>query len=267
MAMTQATSNRGIRIIFAGTAYHRVVVETLLLLAAIAGGIVAAVAGFGIGSLVTPVLAWQMDARVAVAVVSIPHLIGTAFRFWKLGGRVDRRVLTSFGIMSAAGGLAGALLQERTTTPALLVLFGGLLLFTSAAELSGFGRRMRFGGVIAWIAGGLSGLLGGLVGNQGGIRSAALLGVDLPKHAFVTTATAVALMVDAARVPVYAWFMGDAMAAAFGWIAIATVGVIIGTIVGLRMLKAIPERMFRRVVAVVLGVLGAAMLVRGFSAG
>ena len=248
---------------FVGTAYHRVVLETLLLLAAIGGGIVASVAGFGIGSLVTPVLAWQMDAKLAVAVVSVPHVVGTAFRFWKLGGRVNRRVLTSFGIMSAAGGLAGALLQERTTTPALMVLFGGLLLFTSAAELTGFGRRMRFGGLLAWVAGALSGLLGGLVGNQGGIRSAALLGVDLPKHAFVTTATAVALMVDAARLPVYVWFMGDAMAGAFGWMVIATAGVIAGTLIGLRLLARIPERLFRRVVAIVLAVLGAAMLARG----
>ena len=242
-------------------------IETLLLVAAIGGGIVASVAGFGIGSLVTPVLAWQMDAKLAVAVVSIPHFIGTAFRFWKLGGRVDRRVLTSFGIMSAAGGLAGALLQERTTTPALMVLFGGLLLFTSAAELTGFGRRMRFGGLLAWGAGALSGLLGGLVGNQGGIRSAALLGVDLPKHAFVTTATAVALMVDAARLPVYVWFMGDAMAGAVGWMVIATVGVLVGTMIGLRLLAAIPERAFRRVVAIVLAVLGAAMLLRGLGIG
>ena len=239
----------------------------LLLLAAIGGGIVASVAGFGIGSLVTPVLAWQVDARLAVAVVSVPHFIATAFRFWKLGGRVDRRVLTSFGVMSAAGGLAGALLQERMTTPGLFVLFGGLLIFSSAAELTGFGRRMRFSGALAWIAGAFSGLLGGLVGNQGGIRSAALLGVDLPKHAFVTTATAVALMVDAARVPVYAWFMWDAMAAAAGWMAIATVGVIVGTVFGLRLLGAIPERMFRRVVAIVLALLGGVMLMKGLAAG
>ena len=248
---------------FSGTAYHRGVVETLILLSAVAGGIVASVAGFGIGSLVTPVLAWQVDAKLAVAVVAVPHFIGTAFRFWLLGGRVNRRVLTTFGIMSAAGGLIGALLQDRTTTPALLVVFGGLLLFTSAAELTGFGRRMRFDGAVAWIAGALSGFLGGLVGNQGGIRSAALLGVDLPKQAFVTTATAIALMVDAARVPVYVWFMGDAMAGLGTWMAIATAGVIAGTAIGLWLLAAIPERLFRRVVALVLAMLGAAMLMRG----
>lgn len=244
------------------TAYHRVVVETLILLAAVAGGIVASIAGFGIGSLVTPVLAWQLDAKLAVAAVSIPHVIGTAVRFWRLGGRVDRRVLSSFGVMSAAGGLVGALVQARATTPALLILFGGLLVFSSAAELTGFGRRMQFGGAVAWMAGALSGLLGGLVGNQGGIRSAALLGVDLPKHAFVTTATAVALMVDAARVPVYLWSMGGEIRQLGAWIAIATVGVVIGTLAGLQVLDRIPERQFRRIVAVVLAVLGTAMLAR-----
>jgi uncharacterized membrane protein YfcA len=238
------------------------VVETLILLAAVAGGIVASVAGFGIGSLVTPVLAWQLDAKLAVAAVSIPHVIGTAVRFWRLGGHVDRRVLANFGVMSAGGGLLGALLQERATTPALLILFGGLLLFSSAAELTGFGRRMQFGGALAWMAGALSGFLGGLVGNQGGIRSAALLGVELPKHAFVTTATAVALMVDAARVPVYVWSMGDAMARLSVWIVIATIGVVVGTLIGLRLLARIPEYLFRRVVAVVLAVLGAAMVGR-----
>jgi len=53
--------------------------------------------------------------------------------------------------------------------------------------------RMRFRGQAGWIAGALSGLLGGLVGNQGGLRSAALLGFDLSKTKFVGTATAVAL--------------------------------------------------------------------------
>jgi hypothetical protein len=241
------------------------VFEAVLVVAAVAGGVVASVAGFGIGSLVTPALATQLDAKVAVAAVSIPHLIGTAVRFWLLAGRVDRRILTRFGLMSAAGGLTGALLQERIAAPALLVLFGGLLLFTSAAELTGFGRRMRFGGIFVWIAGAASGLLGGLVGNQGGIRSAALLGVDLPKHAFVTTATAVALMVDAARVPVYFWNMSDAMRDIVPWIALATFGVVAGTVLGVRMLARIPEQSFRRIVAVVLAVLGAAMLARGLA--
>jgi uncharacterized membrane protein YfcA len=237
--------------------------EALVVASAVAGGVVASVTGFGIGSLLTPALAWQMDARIAVAAVSIPHFIGTAFRFWLLGGGVDRRVLWSFGVMSAVGGLSGALLQEWASTPALMVLFGALLLFTAGAELTGLARRLQFQGPFAWMAGAASGMLGGLVGNQGGIRSAALLGVELPKHAFVATATAVGLMVDGARVPVYLWYMAPELNELRGFIGLAAVGVVAGTILGNRLLTGIPERMFRRIVAVVLALLGAAMALQG----
>ena len=39
---------------------------------AVVAGAIAAVTGFGIGSLLTPVLALQVDTRLAVAAVSIP---------------------------------------------------------------------------------------------------------------------------------------------------------------------------------------------------
>jgi uncharacterized membrane protein YfcA len=237
--------------------------EAVLTLSAVAGGAIASVSGFGIGSLLTPAMAWQVDARVAVAAVSIPHVVGTAFRFWLLGGRVDRRVLWSFGVMSAAGGLTGALVQAEVTTPLLMAIFGLLLLFSAAAELTGLARRMRFEGPVAYGAGALSGLLGGLVGNQGGIRSAALLGVDLPKHAFVATATAVGLMVDGARVPVYLWYMREPIGEVGAWVALATAGVVAGTLLGHLVLVRIPERWFRRTVAVILALLGAAMLAQG----
>jgi uncharacterized membrane protein YfcA len=60
----------------------------------------------------------------------------------------------------------GALLQARTSSSGLTILFGSLLLFVAASELTGLSKRMRFRGAAAWIAGALSGLLGGLVGNQ-----------------------------------------------------------------------------------------------------
>jgi hypothetical protein len=237
--------------------------EALVFAAALAGGAVAAVAGFGIGSVLTPALALQIDARLAVVAVSIPHAIGTGLRLWLLGARVDSKVLWTFGLTSAAGGLAGALLQARAATPALMVLFGALLIFTAAAELTGVSSRMRFQGPLAMVAGAASGLLGGLVGNQGSIRSAALLGVHVSKDVFVATATAVALLVDAARVPVYLWRDHEAIAGIGSWVAVGTAGVIAGTLVGMRMLRLIPEASFRRTVGVLLGLLGAAMIMGG----
>src|SRR5438874_8035034 len=139
---------------------------------AILAGAIAAVSGFGIGSLLTPLLAARVGTKLAVAAVSVPHCVATAFRFWMMRKDVDRRLLWSFGLMSAAGGLAGALLHASADSPVLTLIFGGLLVFTGVISLTGLSERLRFHGWAAWIAGAMSGFLGGLVGNQGGIRTA-----------------------------------------------------------------------------------------------
>ena len=240
--------------------------EALVLVVSVLAGGIAAVTGFGIGSLLTPVLALQVDTRLAVAAVSVPHVIGTAIRFWLLSGGVDRRVFWSFGLTSAAGGLIGALLHNRASNRWLNVIFGVLLLFAAVSELTGLARRMRFRGPVAWLAGAVSGLLGGLVGNQGGLRSAALLGFELSKHSFVATATAIGLVVDGARMPVYLMMQGRELAGIATWIALATLGVTVGTVLGSRALARIPEVWFHRVLALVLALLGGAMLWRGLQA-
>lgn len=223
---------------------------------------IASVSGFGIGSIVTPTLSLWFDARLAVAAVSIPHLIGTALRFAMLKAQVDRRVMWSFGLASAAGGLAGALLGTMFQSAWLLILLAILLLFVGIGEFVGLTRRLRFRGRAAWAAGALSGVLGGLVGNQGGLRSAALLGFGLERHTFVATATAIALFVDGARMPVYFYTHGEELRQMSSAIAISSAGVIAGTLFGNRTLQWIPEGVFRRVVAVLLVALGAALLWR-----
>ena len=239
--------------------------DIILIVAGLLAGAIAAVTGFGIGSLLTPVVALQVDTRLAVAAVSIPHLIGTSLRFALMSGGVDRRVLLSFGLTSAAGGLAGAMLYGVASSRGLTILFGVLLLFAAVSEITGLAQRMRFRGWVAWVAGALSGLLGGLVGNQGGIRSAALIGFGLPKELFVGTATAIALFVDGARVPVYLYTQHREMRDLLTWIVLAIVGVLVGTLVGSRALGRIPDVWFHRVLALTLAVLGIAMLFRAAS--
>src|SRR5437763_6408888 len=148
-----------------GSKHNHSVFDLLVaVVAAIAGGI-AAVAGFGIGSLLTPLLALRFGTKLAVAVVSVPHFVGTAVRFTTMWRHVDRRVLIRFGVLSAAGGLVGALLNARAGGPALTIVFGLLLLFAGASTLFGLTEKMRFGRKSAWLAGAVSGLFGGLVGN------------------------------------------------------------------------------------------------------
>jgi len=119
---------------------------------------------------------------------------------------------------------------------------------------------MRFGRKVAWLGGALSGLLGGLVGNQGGVRSAAMLGFNLDAKTFVATATAIALIVDGARMPVYFFTSPETVQRLGAWIAIMAAGVAIGTLLGGRVLARIPETWFRRLVSLLIFALGIVML-------
>jgi len=98
-------------------------------LAAIAAGAVASISGFGIGSILTPLLATWLGTKLAVAVVAVPHFLGTALRFWLIREHVDRRVLLSFGVTSAIGGLTGALLHIWLRSAILGYVLAALLVF------------------------------------------------------------------------------------------------------------------------------------------
>jgi len=234
--------------------------------AAVIAGAIASMSGFGIGSVLTPVLSTQFDVRLAIAMVSLPHLAGTFVRFLIVRTRIDRDVLLGFGAASAVGGLIGAALQAVVQSSALAVIFGLLLVFAGIGSLTGFAQRMRFSGRRSALVGGaLSGLLGGLVGNQGGIRAAALLGFDVTRDAFVATATAVALIVDGARIPVYVATQGNELAAHWPLIAVLAVGAVAGTLLGGWTLRRMSEAVFRRVVGALLLGLGTYTLARTFS--
>lgn len=163
------------------------------------GGGVAAVAGFGIGSLLTPLIAAKFDMRSAVALVAVPHVAATLLRFMKLRRHLNWRIFWTFGVENAASALLGALLHLVASNPSLCWLFASLLFFAGVLSVAGYAERLRFGPVIAWPAGAVSGLLGGWVGNQGSIRSAAMLGLGIEAEEFLATATGIGLIVDAAR--------------------------------------------------------------------
>jgi uncharacterized protein len=141
--------------------------------AAFLAGATSSVAGFGIGTILTPLLGFGIGVRLAVA-----------------------------------GALAGALLHAVASIPTLKFGMAALLI----------------------IAGGLG--VGGFVGNQGGIRAAAMLALDVRKEVFVATAVAIALVVDGARLPIYAVTTGRELLAAWPIVVVASAGVLAGTLLG-----------------------------------
>lgn len=227
----------------------------LFLLGVLTGGI-ATIVGFGIGSFLTPVLALRTSFAAAVAAVGIAHLFGSILRYWLLRSEVNRHVLLSFGILSGVGGLIGALLQGWSSSAALAVVFGGSMVLAGVSGIFGWAEKVNIKGIMAWVVGAVSGFFGGLVGNQGGLRAAGLMGFRLSKTQFVATTTAVALAVDAFRVPVYIGTRSHELGNLITEITVMSIGVIVGTLIGAPLLRRLPERRFRVILSVIIIVVG-----------
>lgn len=229
-------------------------------LVSVLAGATAAVVGFGIGSLITPLVATTLGMDRAIAVVAIPHAAATLLRAWRLRQSIDRGVVVRFGLLSAAGGLGGALLYSRLGDRSLTQALGVLLVLTAVTGLTGLANRWHPRGTTVWILGIVSGFFGGVAGNQGGLRAAALGAFGLRPAAFVATATAIGVLVDAARTPVYLWRAGNDLMGLTDVVAVATAGVLIGTLLGERVLLGLSPAQFRRIVAAAIGVLGVWLL-------
>jgi uncharacterized membrane protein YfcA len=88
-----------------------------------------------------------------------------------------------------------------------------------------------------------------------------LLGFQLDKNQFVATATGIALMVDAARLPVYLAVQWSQIASIWQYILIMTIGVIIGTLGGKKILEKLPEVVFKKTVSTIILLVGILVLI------
>lgn len=233
--------------------------ELFAALTAFVAGIIAAISGFGIGSLLTPLLSTAYGTKIAVALVAVPHVAATALRFFILRKSIDWHVFLRFGLASAIGGLIGAAISISVTASWLSVVLGILLII--AGSFGFLKSQPRFRGP-ALLGGVLSGIFGGLVGNQGGIRAAALMNFNLKKETLVAVSTASALLVDTARLPVYFWFNGENILAEWPLLTLLSVAAILGTFAGMKLLHKINEFWFKRILSVLLIALGIFMLVK-----
>ncbi len=227
----------------------------------IVAGATASVVGFGIGSLMTPLLAAWLGTDIAIAAIALPHLAGGLLRGWRLRASVDRSILLRFGVLSAIGGLAGAFAFARLGADVLTRALGALLLATGTAGLTGWWERWSPRGPFVWVLGGLSGFFGGVVGNQGGLRAAALSAFGLTPAAFVATSTVIGVLIDIARTPVYLHSAGTGLAALWLLVVLVTAGVLAGTLLGERLLLGLSTSRFRLLISIAIGALGVWFLV------
>ena len=194
-------------------------------------------AGFGLATMITPVVFLWLDPHEAVAVVGIVHGSHNAWKLKVLRESVDFEAVKRYGWAMVLGALIGAALNTAVEADPLLLIVGIALVMLPLLSITEGWTNYRLPEAEDRIGGFGSGFFGGLTGHQGALR-AMFLQKRLPdKSEYAATAAVLALVVDMTRVPVYValegWQILDA-----GWLILGLVlAAVLGVQLGKRWLK------------------------------
>ena len=175
--------------------------------------------GFGLGTLLMPVIALFVPADVAIGITAIVHCANNLFKLGLLGKQANASVIVKFGVPAVFAAFCGAiLLSWLTTLPALFEysflgsvkeitliksLIGIVIIIFVFVERSPVFSSMALDKKFLPVGGIISGFFGGLSGHQGAFRSLFLLKAGLSKEQFIATGIVLAVMVDLSRMSFY----------------------------------------------------------------
>ncbi|MBK8722138.1 MAG: sulfite exporter TauE/SafE family protein [Saprospiraceae bacterium] len=229
-------------------------------------------AGFGLGTILLPVVALFFPLPIAVTITAIVHLLNNLFKLILLKRNIDKEVLIKFGILSIIGAFFGAYLMNHLPNQEILffsfktsvqkIIFGLILIFFSLFEVIPIFKNFTFNKKYVTFGGILSGFMGGLSGHQGALRSAFLINLGLKKEAYVATGTAIACLVDFTRIPLYFsnnYF--ENLNHQYGLILSATFAAFIGAYIGNYIFKKITIHWIQNIVFVFLLLFGCLLLI------
>ena len=233
--------------------------------------------GFGLGTLLMPVVAVFFPLEVAIAMTAVVHLANNLFKLLLLGRGADARVLLRFGIPAVLFAWIGAallvdlsvedaaieysLLGHTMSTSGLNLILGFLILLFVVLELLPVMGRISFDSKYLPLGGVLSGFFGGLSGHQGAFRSMFLIKANLSKEAFIATGVLIAVLVDMTRLLVYGIdLFSERQEIDWVVVAVASLSAFIGALLGRRLLKKITLRSVQLLVSAMLALIAIGLI-------
>jgi uncharacterized membrane protein YfcA len=153
------------------------------LLASTVGG----VAGFGAGIIMIPLVAFVMGTKATVPVMTVAMLLGNGARVWFSRHDVEGRVVAAFLVTAIPTSVVGALLYTQIDGAWIGRMLGAFMLASVPLRrlLLRQGVRLRLAHFP--IVGAVFGFLSSLVGSVGPILTPFFLGYGLRKGAYIGT--------------------------------------------------------------------------------
>jgi uncharacterized membrane protein YfcA len=175
--------------------------------------------GFGLGTILTPVMIVFFPPQEAIALTGIVHLLNNIFKLTLVGKQTDKYVASRFGIPAIIGSFIGAysliylsqnlfhyeyqIIGKTMNITFIKLLVAALMIVFALFEILPQLKSLQFSSKYISLGGFISGFFGGLSGNQGALRSAFLLRYGLSKEVYIATGVVIACMIDLSRLSIY----------------------------------------------------------------
>ncbi|MGA9189779.1 MAG: sulfite exporter TauE/SafE family protein [Methanosarcina sp.] len=227
--------------------YEEIIYISLLTLLA---SIIGTLAGFGISTVMVPLLLIILPLPQTLLLVGIIHWFNDIWKILLFREGIRWKLFLAFGLPGIFTSFLGSSLSLRISREILsrtlgifLIAYVLFIVFNRTFKLS---QRLS----VAVSGGALTGFFAGIFGIGGEINAVALSAFNLEKAVYVTTAGAISFMIDSTRIATYVrGGIGLEPAILAGFLIFIPLS-LIGVMIGKRGIEKIPQEKFRNFVAV-----------------
>lgn len=232
--------------------------------------------GFGLGTILMPVLAIFFPVELAIAMTAIVHLANNLFKMALVGRHTHWKTVAQFGIPAIVAAFGGAFLLSQMaethavasytlwssvhTITATKLVIGMLMIGFSLVDIWPRFQSMTFDRRYLPLGGTISGFFGGLSGHQGALRAAFLSRAGLDAKAFIATSVVIASLVDIIRLAVYAEYIQPSLILTHQQPIMIAIGfAFAGSFIGRKILHKVTMPVIQYIVGLFLILLGLAL--------
>lgn len=233
--------------------YEEIIYIALLTLLA---SLIGTLAGFGISTIMVPVLLITLPLPQTLLLVGIVHWFNDIWKILLFRKGIRWKLLLAFGLPGIFTSFLGSSLSLRISREiisralgAFLIAYVIFIVFNRTFKLS---QKLS----VAMSSGALTGFFAGIFGIGGEINAVVLSAFNLEKAVYVATAGAISFMIDSTRIATY--IQGGARldpVLVSGFLIFIPIS-LIGAMIGKKGVEKIPQEKFRNFVAIFIFLFG-----------
>ncbi len=233
--------------------YEEIIYIALLTLLA---SLIGTLAGFGISTIMVPVLLIFLPLPQTLLLVGIIHWFNDIWKIILFRKGIRWKLFLAFGLPGIFASFLGSSLSLRISREILsralgvfLIAYVLFIIFNKTFKLS---QKLS----VAMSSGALTGFFAGIFGIGGEINAVALSAFNLEKAIYVATAGAISFMIDSTRIATYVSGGVRLEPVLLSGFLIFVPASFIGAMLGKKGVEKIPQEKFRNFVAVFIFLLG-----------